>query len=453
MLSEDSKVSENNMPIKVGFVSLGCPKNLLNTEVMLAKLVDGGMEIVAEDIDADVIVINTCAFIESAKNEAIDNILDIAWLKKNRTLKGIVVTGCLPQRYREEVLKELPEVNCILGTGSVDDICEAVEIAYNGGNFSSFKSVDEAPLGGERVITTPDYFAYVQIAEGCDNRCTYCVIPDIRGKFRSRKMTDIIEEVENLASIGIKEICLVAQDTTRYGEDLYGTYALDSLISSLSEIEGIEWIRVLYCYPDRITDGLISEFKNNPKLQKYIDMPIQHINDDILKRMNRRDTSESIRAIIKKLRDEVPGIVLRSTVIVGFPGETVKQFNELKAFLKETKFERLGVFEYSREEGTPAYDMPAQVTAKTKKKRLDEIMSEQNRIHNDFNARFVGTSLTVICEGYDPVSECFYGRSYADAPDIDGKVYFTASKRVSEGQFVNVNITEVLDYDLFGKVN
>lgn len=440
------------MSIKVGFVSLGCPKNLLNTEVMLAKLVNHGMEIVAEDIEADVVVINTCAFIESAKNEAIDNILDIAWLKKNRDLKGIVVTGCLPQRYKEEFLKELPEVNCILGTGSLDDICEAVEIAYKGGTYSSFKDVDKVELGGERVITTPEYFAYVQIAEGCDNRCTYCVIPDIRGKFRSRKMTDIIEEVEGLAEMGIKEICLVAQDTTRYGEDLFGTYALDSLISALSDIEGIEWIRVLYCYPDRITDGLISEFKNNDKLVKYIDMPIQHINDDVLKNMNRRDTSESIKNVIEKLRNEVPEIVIRSTVIVGFPGETEKQFNELRSFLKETKFERLGAFEYSREEGTPAYDMPKQVVAATKKKRCDAIMSDQNRIHNDFNAGFVNKTLKVICEGYDPVSECFFGRSYADAPDIDGKVYFTSPKRIKEGEFVNVKITEVLDYDLFGKI-
>ena len=440
------------MSIKVGFVSLGCPKNLLNTEVMLAKLVNHGMEIVAEDIDADVIVINTCAFIESAKNEAIDNILDIAWLKKNRDLKGIVVTGCLPQRYKEEFLKELPEVNCILGTGSLDDICEAVEVAYKGGTFSSFKDVDKVELGGERVITTPEYFAYVQIAEGCDNRCTYCVIPDIRGKFRSRKMTDIIEEVEGLAEMGIKEICLVAQDSTRYGEDLFGTYALDSLISALSEIDGIEWIRVLYCYPDRITDGLINEFKNNDKLVKYIDMPIQHINDDVLKRMNRRDTGESIKNVVAKLRKEVPDIVIRSTVIVGFPGETEKQFNELRTFLKETKFERLGAFEYSREEGTPAYDMPKQVTAATKKKRCDAIMSDQNRIHNDFNAKFVNKTLKVICEGYDPVSECYFGRSYADAPDIDGKVYFTAPKRLKEGEFVNVTITEVLDYDLYGKI-
>ena len=440
------------MSIKVGFVSLGCPKNLLNTEVMLAKLVNHGMEIVAEDIEADVVVINTCAFIESAKNEAIDNILDIAWLKKNRDLKGIVVTGCLPQRYKEEFLKELPEVNCILGTGSLDDICEAVEIAYKGGTFSSFKDVDKVELGGERVITTPEYFAYVQIAEGCDNRCTYCVIPDIRGKFRSRKMTDIIEEVEGLAEMGIKEICLVAQDTTRYGEDLFGTYALDSLISAISEIDGIEWIRVLYCYPDRITDGLINEFKNNDKLVKYIDMPIQHINDDILKRMNRRDTSESIRSVIDKLRKEVPDIIIRSTVIVGFPGETEKQFNELRSFLKETKFERLGAFEYSREEGTPAYDMAKQIAASTKKKRCDAIMSDQNRIHNDFNAGFLDKTLKVICEGYDPVSECFFGRSYADAPDIDGKVYFTAPKRLKEGEFVDVKITDVLDYDLYGKI-
>lgn len=440
------------MSIKVGFVSLGCPKNLLNTEVMIAKLVDHGMEIVAEEIDADVIVINTCAFIESAKNEAIENILDIAWLKKNRSLKGIVVTGCLPQRYKEEVLKELPEVNCILGTGSLDDICHAVEIAYEGGSYSSFGDIDKQELGGERIITTPDHFAYVQIAEGCDNCCTYCVIPSIRGRFRSRQMSDITEEVKNLASIGIKEICLVAQDTTRYGEDIYGTYALDSLISELSEIDGIEWIRVLYCYPDRITDGLIEEFKNNEKLVKYIDMPIQHINDGILQRMNRRDTSAGIKEIIKKLRDNVPGIVLRTTVIVGFPGEKAAEYNELRDFIKETRFERLGVFEYSREEGTPAYDFPGQVSENTKKKRCDELMSIQNRIHNEYNAGFVGREIKVICEGYDEVSECFYGRSYADAPDIDGKVYFSASRRVRAGEFVTVRIDEVLDYDLLGKL-
>ncbi len=440
------------MAIKVGFVSLGCPKNLLNTEVMLAKLVDHGMELVAEDIEADVIVINTCAFIESAKNEAIENILDIAWLKKNRSLKGIVVTGCLPQRYREEIFKEMPEVNCILGTGSLDDICEAVEIAYKGGTFSSFGDIDKVALGGERVVTTPEYFAYVQIAEGCDNFCSYCVIPSIRGRFRSRNMTEIVDEVKDLASIGVREVCLVAQDTTRYGEDIYGTYALDSLIEEISKIDEIKWIRVLYCYPDRITDGLIEEFKTNDKLLKYIDMPIQHINDDILSAMNRRDTSAGIKSIIDKLRREIPGIVIRTTVIVGFPGETEKQYKELRDFIKETKFERLGVFEYSREEGTPAYDMPNQVPESVKKKRMEAIMSDQNRIHNDFNAKFVGSELEVLCEGYDEVSESFYGRSYADAPDIDGKIYFSSPKRIREGEFVKVAVTEVIDYDLVGKL-
>lgn len=440
------------MAIKVGFVSLGCPKNLLNTEVMLAKLVDHGMELVAEDIEADVIVINTCAFIESAKNEAIENILDIAWLKKNRSLKGIVVTGCLPQRYREEIFKEMPEVNCILGTGSLDDICEAVEIAYKGGTFSSFGDIDKVALGGERVVTTPEYFAYVQIAEGCDNFCSYCVIPSIRGRFRSRNMTEIVDEVKDLASIGVREVCLVAQDTTRYGEDIYGTYALDSLIEEISKIDEIKWIRVLYCYPDRITDGLIEEFKTNDKLLKYIDMPIQHINDEILSAMNRRDTSAGIKSIIDKLRREIPGIVIRTTVIVGFPGETEKQYKELRDFIKETKFERLGVFEYSREEGTPAYDMPNQVPESVKKKRMEAIMSDQNRIHNDFNARFVGSELEVLCEGYDEVSESFYGRSYADAPDIDGKIYFSSPKRIREGEFVKVAVTEVIDYDLVGKL-
>lgn len=440
------------MAIKVGFVSLGCPKNLLNTEVMLAKLVDHGMELVAEDIEADVIVINTCAFIESAKNEAIENILDIAWLKKNRSLKGIVVTGCLPQRYREEIFKEMPEVNCILGTGSLDDICEAVEVAYKGGTFSSFGDIDKVALGGERVVTTPEYFAYVQIAEGCDNFCSYCVIPSIRGRFRSRNMTEIVDEVKDLASIGVREVCLVAQDTTRYGEDIYGTYALDSLIEEISKVDEIKWIRVLYCYPDRITDGLIEEFKTNDKLLKYIDMPIQHINDDILSAMNRRDTSAGIKSIIDKLRREIPGIVIRTTVIVGFPGETEKQYKELRDFIKETKFERLGVFEYSREEGTPAYDMPNQVPESVKKKRMEAIMSDQNRIHNDFNARFVGSELEVLCEGYDEVSESFYGRSYADAPDIDGKIYFSSPKRIREGEFVKVAVTEVIDYDLVGKL-
>ena len=440
------------MNIKVGFVSLGCPKNLMNTERMLALLAAEGFEIVAEDVEADVMVINTCAFIESAKTEAIDSILDIAWLKEHHTLKGIVVAGCLPQRYGDEILKELPEVNCIIGTGSVEKICEAVRAAYHGPSYRAFDDIDTAPFGGERVVTTPEHFAYLQISEGCDNCCTYCVIPSIRGKFRSRPMSDLVEEATELAELGIKELCLIAQDTTRYGEDLYGTYALDSLIAELSQIEGIEWIRLLYCYPDRITDGLIEEIANNPKVVKYIDMPIQHINDDILKRMNRRSNKAQIMEVIQKLRSRVPGIILRSTVIVGFPGETAAQFEELRSFLKEIRFERLGVFSYSREEGTPAYDFPGQVSEKTKEKRNDILMEQQERIHNECNEAFLGQTLQVICEGYDQVSESFFGRSYADAYDIDGKIFFSASKNVREGQFVNVLITEVMDYDLVGKV-
>ena len=440
------------MNIKVGFVSLGCPKNLMNTERMLALLAAEGFEIVAEDVDADVVVINTCAFIESAKTEAIDNILDIAWLKEHHTLKGIVVTGCLPQRYGDEILKELPEVNCILGTGSVEKICEAVRAAYHGTSYRAFDDIDAAPMGGERVITTPEYFAYLQISEGCDNCCSYCVIPSIRGKVRSRPMSELVEEATELAELGIKELCLIAQDTTRYGEDLYGTYALDSLISELSQIEGIEWIRLLYCYPDRITDGLIDEIANNPKVVKYIDMPIQHINDDILRRMNRRSDKAQIVDVIGKLRERVPGIILRSTVIVGFPGETNAQFEELRKFLKETRFQRLGVFPYSREEGTPAYDFPDQVSEKVKEQRHAILMEQQERIHNECNEAFLGKTLQVLCEGYDPVAESFYGRSYADAYDIDGKIYFSSSKNVHEGQFVNVSITEVMDYDLVGKV-
>lgn len=442
---------ENNTTIKVGFVSLGCPKNLLNTERMLALLAAEGFELVAEDTEADVVVINTCAFIESAKKEAIDNILDVAWLKEHHTLKGIVAAGCLPQRYGEEILKELPEVNCIIGTGSFDRICDAVRAAYTGEKFCALDPAEDVPFGGERVVTTPEHFAYLQIAEGCDNCCSYCVIPSIRGHFRSRPMGELVEEAEELASLGVKELCLIAQDTTRYGEDLYGTYALDSLITELSAIEGIEWIRLLYCYPDRITDALIDVIAKNDKVVKYLDMPIQHINDEVLSRMNRRDTRAGITEVIRKLRERVPGIVLRTTVIVGFPGETEKQFEELRKFLKEARFERLGVFPYSREEGTPAYDLPGQIPEKTKEKRQEILMEQQERIHNECNERFLGQTLRVLCEGYDQVAESFYGRSYADAYEIDGKVYFSSSRNVREGQFVNVRIDEVLDYDLLGK--
>ncbi len=439
------------LAIKVGFVSLGCPKNLLDTENMLYLLADNGFEIVAEDVDADVIIINTCAFIESAKQEAIDNILDIAWLKENHTLKGIVVTGCLAERYREEVLERMPEVDCVIGTGSIHSIVDAVNAAYKGEKFTCFDDVNKAPFQSNRIITTPEYFAYLKIAEGCDNCCTYCVIPQIRGSFRSRPMDDIVGEARDLAALGVKEICLVAQDTTRYGEDLYGTYCLDSLLAALSEVEGIEWIRLMYCYADRLTDGVIDEIANNPKVVKYIDLPLQHISDNVLSRMNRRDTESSIREILQKLRSKIPDICIRTTFITGFPGETEEDFNKLLAFIKETKFEKLGVFEYSREENTPAYDMPDQIPEKLKRRRYDILMREQRKIHKENNQKAVGKTLRVLCEGYDKAAETYFGRSYADAPDIDGKVYFSAPRRLRDGEMVDVNITEVLDYDLYGR--
>lgn len=439
------------LPIKVGFVSLGCAKNLINTEVMISKLAESGCEIVAEDIDADVIVINTCAFIQSAKQEAIDNILDVAWLKENRSLKGIVVAGCLAERYKEQIFEELPEVDAVIGTGAYDDVVEAVKCAYEKKRFSCFHNISEAPMGGDRVITTPEFFAYIKIAEGCDNCCTYCVIPSLRGKFRSRRMSDIVNEAKDLAALGVKELCVIAQDTTRYGEDIYGTYCLDSLLRELSTIDGIEWIRVLYMYPDRITDPLIDEIANNPKIVKYFDIPVQHVTDRMLSAMNRRGTAASIRSTVERIRAKIPDAVLRTTFITGFPGETEEDYKAMGDFIDEMKFDRLGVFEYSREEGTKAYDMPDQIPAATKHKRCKALMKRQQAVHAAKNRELVGKTVKVLSEGYDKVSECFFGRSFRDAPDVDGKIYFHSSRNVKDGTFVDVKIVDVIDYDLVGQ--
>ncbi len=437
--------------IKVGFVSLGCPKNQLDTEVMLRELYDEGFEIVSEDIDADVIVINTCGFIESAKKEAIDNIIDIGWLKKNRTLKGIVVTGCLAERYRDEIFGELPEVDAILGVGSIHNIVAAVKAAAKGEKYSSYEDKNTVKLGGERIITTPDYYAYLKIAEGCDNLCAYCAIPSIRGKFRSRPMEDIVAEAKSLEEAGVKELVIVAQDTTRYGLDLYGDYKLAELLTKITDATSIPWIRILYCYPDKITDELVSVMKNNDRILKYIDLPIQHISDRMLKAMNRHGDGATVRAAVKKLRDGVPGIIIRTTIIVGFPGESEEDFAELCEYVKEAKFDRLGAFTFSREEGTAAYDMEGQIDEQVKQDRYDIVMRTQGDITEEQNNEAIGKTLQILCEDYDPVSEAFYGRSFADAPEIDGKVYFRAKKgSVQSGEFVNVKITEALDYDLIG---
>ncbi len=442
--------------MKVGFVSLGCSKNQLDTEVMLHELLAAGYEITPDETEADVVVINTCAFIESAKKEAIDNILDIAWLKKHKDLKAIVVTGCLVERYREEVLTELPEVDAILGVGSIHNIAEAVSEALacakdkKRKKYASFEDKNTVRLGGDRVLTTPEFYSYLKIAEGCDNRCTYCAIPSIRGRFRSRPMEDLVAEAKDLASLGVRELNIIAQDITRYGQDLYGGYRLPELLTRLTAETDIPWLRLLYCYPDKITDELLAVLANNERVLPYIDLPLQHISDPVLRAMNRHGDSATIRAVVKKLRGAVPGLTLRTTFIVGFPGETEADFEALCRFVEETRFERMGVFTYSAEEGTPAAAMPGQIDEQTKQDRLDILMKLQMGITAAQNEKKIGSTVRVLVEDYDPVSEAHFGRSAADAPDIDGKIYFKSEKRVAPGSFVDVKVRRVVDYDLYG---
>ena len=440
--------------MKVGFVSLGCSKNQMDTEVMLHEVLQAGYEITPEETEADVVIINTCAFIESAKKEAIDNILDIAWLKKHAKLKAIVVTGCLAERYREEIINEFPEVDAVLGVGSIHNIVEAIktvtERKKKSVRYTSFEDKEQVRLGGDRVLTTPEYAAYIKIAEGCDNRCAYCAIPSIRGKFRSRPMEDLIAEAKNLDSLGVRELTVVAQDITRYGLDLYGHYALHELLHRITEETSIPWIRLLYCYPDKITDELIAEIRDNDRILKYIDLPLQHVSDHMLKAMNRHGDGKTVREVVAKLRREIPGIVIRTTFLVGFPGETQEDFDELCEFVKEAKFEHAGVFTYSREEGTPAYDFPDQIDEQIKQDRMDILMKMQMHINEAQNETKIGSVVRVLCEDYAPVSEAHFGRSVADAPDIDGKVYFRAQGRIAPGSFVNVKVREVVDYDLYG---
>ena len=442
--------------MKVGFVSLGCPKNQLDTEVMLHEVAAAGYEITPEETEADVVIINTCGFIESAKKEAIDNILDIAWLKKNRGLKAIVVTGCLAERYRESILEEFDEVDAVLGVGSIHNIVEAIEavtVKKKKGSkrkYSSFEDKDTVKLGGDRILTTPDHMAYLKIAEGCDNRCAYCAIPSIRGKFRSRPIEDLVAEAKQLEALGVRELCIVAQDTTRYGLDLYGEYKLSVLLEEILANTSIPWIRLLYCYPDKVTDELIATIRDNDRIVKYIDLPIQHISDRMLRTMNRHGDAAMIKEVVAKLR-AIPDMIIRTTFIVGFPGETEEDFVELCEFVRDTKFDRAGVFPYSREEDTAAYDMPDQIDEQVKLDRMDLVMREQLEINEANNKKMINKVITVLCEDYDPVSEVHFGRSYADAPEIDGKVYFRSDKRIAPGSFVKVRIREVLDYDLVGR--
>ena len=437
--------------MKIGFVSLGCSKNLVDTEVMLHRLVSAGYEITPEAEEAEIIILNTCGFIESAKSESIENIIDLASLKSIGKLKALICTGCLTERYREQIMDEMPEVDALLGVGSLENIVSAVEAVSRGEKYVSFLDKETSPLGGDRVLTTPEYTAYLKIAEGCDNCCTYCAIPLIRGRLRSRPIEDIVAEAQDLERLGVKEINLIAQDTTRYGLDLYGEYRLAALVRAITENTSIPWIRLLYCYPDKITDELLQELATNPRLLKYMDIPVQHIADSVLSRMNRHGDGATIRAAIQRLREAVPNITLRTTAMVGFPGESEEDFTELCAFIKEARFDRFGAFTYSPEEGTPAALLEEQIDEDVKAERLDTLMEIQLDISAEKQAEKVGSTLLVLCEGYDIPAEIHYGRSAADAPDVDGKIYFSAPHRILPGTFLTVKITEAMDYDLIGE--
>ena len=436
---------------KVAFISLGCSKNLVDTEVMLHNLHKAGFEVTFEPEEAEIIVINTCGFIESAKQEAIDNILDAAELKEWGKCKHLIATGCLVERYREEVMEQMPEVDALVGVGSLEDIAEACRAVMRGEKYTSFKDKNASPLGGGRILTTAPHTAYLKIAEGCDNRCTYCAIPLIRGKLRSRTIEDVVHEARELDRAGVKELNLIAQDTSRYGLDLYGEYKLAALVKEITKNTSIPWIRLLYCYPDKITDELIEEFNSNERLVKYMDIPVQHISDSVLTRMNRHGGKALIVDTIRKLRERVPGITLRTTAMVGFPGENEEDFVELCEFIKETRFDRFGAFTYSPEEDTEAALMPDQIDEQVKQDRYDILMQTQLTVAEELNNNKIGREITVITDGYDAVAEIYFGRSEADAPDVDGKVYFRAEKgKYTYGDFVKVKVTEALDYDLIG---
>ena len=438
-----------NMSKTVGLISLGCAKNLVNSEQMLCLLAEAGYTVTDDPGEADALIVNTCAFIDSAKSEAIDNILECAELKKTGKLRTLLVAGCLPQRYKEELMAELPEVDGIIGTGSYDEIVRALELAEAGEKPLILGDLNAPVSEAGRIVSTGPGWAYLKIAEGCDNRCAFCVIPSIRGRYRSRPMERILEEARGLAEGGVKELLVVAQDITWYGMDLYGKPKLAELVRELCRIDGLHWIRLHYLYPDLIDDELIRTVAEEPKVVKYLDIPIQHINDGILKRMHRRGSGRELEALIRKLRDRIPGLVIRTSLITGLPGEGEAEFEQLCAFLRRVRLERAGVFPYSPEEGTPAFLMERPDT-ETAERRCDLIEELQSRIMDDFNESRLGTVQEVLAEGYDAAAECWYGRSCADSPDVDGKVFFTG-KDVTPGEFCSVRITEILDGDLVGE--
>ncbi|MDD6059969.1 MAG: 30S ribosomal protein S12 methylthiotransferase RimO [Ruminococcus sp.] len=440
------------MPIKVGMVSLGCSKNLVDSERMLYKLKKHGYKLVTEPGLADIAVVNTCGFIQSAKEEAIETILELGKLKEDGTLRKIVITGCLTERYREEAAELFPEADAVIGIGNNKDIVDVLDHVLANERYINFAPKLEAELTGERIISTLPFFSYLKIAEGCSNCCAYCAIPQIRGKFRSVPMEDVLSEARTLAENGVTELVVIAQDTSRYGEDLYGESKLPELLRELCKIDGLRWIRTLYCYPEKITDELLETIASEEKLVKYLEIPIQHCDGTLLKSMNRWGSEEELENLFAHIREKIPNVVLRTTLITGFPGESEEQFNALAEFVQRVRFDRLGCFAYSREDGTKAADFPNQVDEETASHRADIIMEQQLLISCEKNQELLDAELDAVVEGFDRFGECWFGRTMLDAPDIDGKVFFTSEKPLEIGRYVRIRVTDTLDYDLIGEV-
>lgn len=439
--------------MKILFISLGCDKNLVDTEYMLGILGEKGYAFTDDETEADIIVINTCCFINDAKEESVQTILDMAEYKESGSCKALLVTGCLAQRYREEIEKEIPQVDAILGTNSYDAIAEAVSSVLEGNNYENFQTLEGLPkVKSKRTLTTGGHYAHLKIAEGCDKHCTYCIIPKIRGSYRSVPMEELIASAKELAAQGVKELILVAQETTLYGVDLYGEKSLHRLLDELNKIEGIYWIRILYCYPEEIYDELIDSMKRNEKVCHYLDLPIQHADDTILKRMGRRTSQKDLRDIVAKLRKEIPDIALRTTLICGFPGETEKEHEELMYFINEMEFDRLGAFIYSPEEDTPAESFPDQVEEEVKEKWRQEVMELQEEVIMDANEKLIGRELYCMVEGQVSGENTYVGRTYRDAPDIDGYIFIDTDKTLVSGDFVKVRVTGAYEYDLIGEI-
>ena len=437
------------MNYKVGMISLGCPKNQVDGEIILSKLNDAGFSVVGEIEEADVMIINTCGFIESAKKEAIETILEVAEYKNAGLISAIVVTGCLAERYQDEIMKEIPEVDAVIGIGSNSDIVKVCQKALLGIKTNLFENKCLLPLDDKRLLSTPSHWAYLKISDGCDNKCSYCAIPAIRGKFRSRKTEDVVEEAKTLASWGVKELILIAQDTTKYGLDIYGEYRLDALLKELVKIEGIQWIRLYYCYPERITDSLIDVIASEEKICKYIDVPLQHANAEVLKNMNRAGNSESYMRLIDKMRKRIPDLALRTTFMVGFPGETNEQFEDLCNFVKAVKFDKMGSFTFSPEEDTPAFDMDNQIEEDVKLRRQEIIMDAQYSITEQINKSKINKVYKAIIDDFD--GEYYIARAYFDSPEIDSGILVKSDEKLEIGEFYDILITDFNGYDLKGK--